>query len=90
MVRLMAIHFWTGDIRAVAQLVRERLGFHIDVPVESLKRVSDMFTKQVFPEDVLAMQVSGWVSVGEKGISHPQKIPCDHLTTVVSAQRAAE
>eukprot|EP00038_Savillea_parva_P004139 m.134526 g.134526 ORF g.134526 m.134526 type:complete len:1174 (-) comp11389_c0_seq2:1801-5322(-) len=57
MVRLMAIHFWTGDIRAAAGLVRERLGFHIDIPVESLKRVSELFTKQVFPEEVLAMQV---------------------------------
>ena len=47
MLRLAAIHFWTGDIRAVADLVRQRLGFHVDVPVESLKRLGDIFTKQV-------------------------------------------
>ena len=56
MLLLMTVHFFAGNIRAVADLVREILGFRVDVPAESLQRVSGLLTTQVFTEQVLASE----------------------------------
>eukprot|EP00041_Stephanoeca_diplocostata_P002833 m.29928 g.29928 ORF g.29928 m.29928 type:complete len:1150 (+) comp13800_c0_seq5:137-3586(+) len=57
MLRLMGVHFSTENVRAVADLVRAELGFHIDIPVESLRRVCDMFGRHVYPNGSLLAQL---------------------------------
>lgn len=58
MLLLMAVHFHTGNISAVAALARDTLllNFHLDIPAESLRRMGDLLTKHVFTDDVLAIQ----------------------------------
>ena len=53
MLLLMAVHFQAGNMKAVADLVRGTLGFHLDLPIESLKRLGGLFTA-VFPHKALA------------------------------------
>ena len=53
MLLLMAVHFQAGNMKAVAELVRDTLGFHIDLPIESLRRLGNIFTN-VFPHSTLA------------------------------------
>ena len=64
MLLLMAMHFHSGDIKAVADLVRTTLGFRLDIPAEGLKRLSAEFAVLFPPSKVAPMAVNVGVTAG--------------------------
>jgi integrator complex subunit 2 len=64
MLLLMATHFHSGDIKAVAELVRTTLGFRMDIPAEALKRLSSQFAVLYPPSVVSPMAVTVGVTEG--------------------------
>lgn len=64
MLLLMATHFHSGDIKAVADLVRTTLGFRLDIPADGLKRLSSEFAVLFPPSKVAPMAVNVGVTEG--------------------------
>ncbi len=58
MLLLMAAHFHSGNIKAVANLVRSKLGFHQDLPIEGIRRLSTLFLEVFPPATVAPMMIS--------------------------------
>ena len=54
MLLLMAIHFHSNQIPAIGDLVCQTLGMKIAIRINSMHRIKQIFTQEVFTEQVVA------------------------------------
>lgn len=54
MLLLMAIHFHSGQLGAICDLVCTTLGMKIVIRTNSLNRIKVLFTQEIFTEQVVA------------------------------------